>query len=172
MTNESLRIAKFHKVSFGQFKEAWFDTFGSEDETAVQEIYDAISLPARATSKDAGYDFVSPLDFTLEPGQEIKVPTGIRAVMSTGWYLMCCPKSGLGFKYYVRFANTVGIVDCGYACSDNEGHIFVKLRNEGNKTMQVNQGDKLFQGIFCMHGITVDDDATGERNGGFGSTGR
>ena len=35
------RIAKFHKVSFEQFKAGWVDTFGETDETVLKEKYDA-----------------------------------------------------------------------------------------------------------------------------------
>ena len=41
--------------------------------------------------------------------------------------------------------------------------------NEG-KTVDVPQGTGFAQGIFLEYGITVDDDADGIRNGGFGST--
>ena len=68
--------------------------------------------------------------------------------------------------------NTVGIIDSDYFYSDNEGHIFVKLTNDSNegKTLTVEQGTGIVQGIFLEYGVTVDDGAEGIRNGGFGST--
>ena len=42
------RIAKFHKVSFEQFQEGWTDTFGPEDKSRIQEIYDGLPEPQRA----------------------------------------------------------------------------------------------------------------------------
>ena len=68
--------------------------------------------------------------------------------------------------------NTVGIIDSDYFYSDNEGHIFIKMTNASNegKTVEVAQGVGFAQGIFLEYGITVDDDARGIRNGGFGST--
>ncbi len=36
--------------------------------------------------------------------------------------------------------------------------------------MELAQGIGFAQGIFLEYGITVDDEAEGERNGGFGST--
>ena len=82
------------------------------------------------------------------------------------------PRSGLGFKYRLQLNNTVGIIDSDYFYSDNEGHIFTKLTNDSNegKTVEVTAGTGFMQGIFLEYGITVDDDAKGERNGGFGST--
>ena len=129
-------------------------------------------MPARATAGSAGYDFFSPLTFSLAPGETIKIPTGIRVQMETGWVLQCYPRSGLGFKYRLQLNNTVGIIDSDYYFSDNEGHIFAKLTNDGKeqKTVEVVQGQGFMQGIFVPFGITVDDDATAIRNGGFGST--
>lgn len=166
------RIAKFHKVSFTQFKEAWIDTFGTETESKIQEIYDGIKCPKRATAGSAGYDFFAPVAFSMIPGETIKIPTGIRVEMEQEWVLKCYPRSGLGFKYRLQLNNTVGIIDSDYFYSDNEGHIFVKLTNDSreNKTVEVGHGEGFMQGIFIEYGITVDDDVITERNGGFGST--
>ena len=93
------KIAKFHKVSYEQFLEGWKDTFPETTEEKVKEIYEQIRLPKRATAGSAGYDFFSPVDFTVAPGQGIKIPTGIRVEMEPEWVLKCYPRSGLGFKY-------------------------------------------------------------------------
>lgn len=161
-----LRIAKFEKVSLAQFAES----FGAGADVAYAEL----RLPRRATSGSAGYDIYSPMDFELKPGETVKIPTGIRAVMEDGWVLMIFPRSGLGFKYRLQLNNTVGVIDSDYCLSDNEGHIFVKLTNDSNegKTVSVKRGDAFAQGVFLPFGITTDDAAAGIRNGGFGSTDR
>ena len=161
------RIAKFEKVSYQQFDFSWQDTFNEKE-----NIYNELKLPHRATSGSAGYDFYSPLDFTLSPGESIKIPTGIRARIDDGWVLKIYPRSGLGFKYRLQLNNTVGIIDSDYYNSDNEGHIFIKITNDSKdgKILNIKKGDAFAQGIFIEYGITVDDDADGIRNGGFGST--
>lgn len=167
------RIAKFHKVSKEQFLEGWKDTFGDAyTEEEILRLYDDIRLPKRATSGSAGYDFYAPDSFTVKPGEIIKIPTGIRVEMEEDWVLKCYPRSGLGFKYRLQLNNTVGIIDSDYFYSDNEGHIFVKLTNDTHedKTVELPKGTGFMQGIFVEYGITVDDDAAGKRNGGFGST--
>lgn len=138
----------------------------------VKKIYDSIQLPIRATSGSAGYDFKSPITFILKPGQTIKIPTGIKVKIDDGWVLKCYPRSGLGFKYRLQLNNTVGIIDSDYYYSDNEGHIFAKLTNDTKegKTVEITAGSGFMQGIFVEYGITLDDDATEIRNGGFGST--
>ena len=166
------RIAKFHKVSWEQFRKDWVDTFGEQPEEKIREIYEGIKLPKRATRGSAGYDFFAPVDITLAPGETAKIPTGIRVEMEQDWVLKCYPRSGLGFKFRLQLNNTVGIIDSDYFYSDNEGHIFSKITNDSNedKTVSIAAGTGFMQGIFVEYGITVDDEATGVRNGGFGST--
>ena len=166
------RIAKFHKVSAERFMADWKDTFPETAEETIADIYNKIKLPVRATAGSAGYDFFSPVDITLNPGETVKIPTGIRVEMEQDWVLKCYPRSGLGFKYRLQLNNTVGIIDSDYFYSDNEGHIFAKLTNDSNegKTVELEAGSGFMQGIFVEYGITMDDDVTTVRNGGFGST--
>ena len=166
------RVGRFHKVSEERFLEDWKDTFGEVQEEEVQKIYGDIRLPQRATSGSAGYDFFSPVDFTLQPGETVKIPTGIRVEMEPNWVLKCYPRSGLGFKFRLQMNNTVGIIDSDYFYSDNEGHIFAKLTNDTNeeRTVALKAGTGFMQGIFVEYGITFDDDVTDIRNGGLGST--
>lgn len=166
------RIAKFHKVSFEQFQQGYIDSVGSEEEEKIRKIYDAVRLPKRATAGSAGYDFYTPVSIRLRPRETSKIPTGIRVEMDENWVLKCYPRSGLGFKYRLQLNNTVGIIDSDYFYSDNEGHIFVKITNDSKegKTVEIESGAGFMQGIFVEYGITMDDEVTAVRNGGFGST--
>ena len=164
------KIAKFEKVSFEQYKKDFEDKFNTLDN--VNQIYNDICLPKRATKGSAGYDFFAPIDITLKPGETIKIPTGIRVKIEDGWVLKCYPRSGLGFKYRMQLNNTVGIIDADYYFSSNEGHIFTKITNDSNegKTIEIKKGQGFMQGIFVEFGITYDDDVQDIRDGGFGST--
>lgn len=166
------RIARFHKVSEEQFLSAAREEFPAYSQKELKDFYASVKLPCRATKGSAGYDFYSPFSFTLEPGASVKVPTGIRAEMEEDWVLKLYPRSGLGFKYRLQLNNTVGIIDSDYFYSDNEGHIMAKITNDSRegKTLEIHAGMGFMQGIFLEYGITVDDDASGIRNGGFGST--
>lgn len=168
------RIAKFEKVSYEQFEKDWL-SFEAENkialpESCIKEIYDNIKLPKRATSGSAGFDFYTPIGFNLNIRETIKIPTGIRCKMDAGWVLKIYPRSGLGFKYCEMLANTVGIIDEDFYYSDNEGHIHIKILNNGNNSFSVEEGKGFCQGIFVPFGITVDDDVETKRNGGWGST--
>lgn len=166
------RIARFHKVSAEQFATGFLGAFPESTEAEIADVYERIELPCRATSGSAGYDFFSPLTFTLKPGETAMVPTGIRAEMEDGWVLKLYPRSGFGFKFRLQLNNTVGIIDSDYFHSDNEGHIFAKITNDSNegKSVYIEAGVGFMQGIFIEYGIVYDDDATDVRNGGFGST--
>ena len=168
------RVAQFFKVGFANFAEAVKGDFPGFSDADIEEMYEEIRLPRRATRGSAGYDFLAPFSFTLKPGETIKIPTGIRVKIDEEWVLKIYPRSGLGFKYRLQMNNTVGIVDSDYYGSDNEGHIFAKITNDSNEglTMKLAAGQAFMQGIFLPFGITEDDQALTERNGGFGSTDR
>ena len=162
------RMAKFLKVSEENFISS-LDGFSKEE---AKKIYEDIKLPLRATKYSAGYDFYAPFDFTLKPGETIKIPTGIRAKMREDYALFLLPRSGLGFKYRLQLNNTIGLIDADYFYSDNEGHIFAKITNDSNegKIISVKKGEAFIQGVFLSYGITEDDEVNSIRNGGFGST--
>ncbi len=165
------RIAVFEKVSFSQFEADWKKNF--PETTDIKAVYDSIKLPKRATTGSAGYDFYAPANIMLEKGKSVLIPTGIRSKIENGWVLNIFPRSGLGFKHRVQLDNTVGIIDSDYYNSSNEGHIMIKLScdaHDQGHTVELVAGDGFAQGIFMPFGITLDDDADGIRDGGFGST--
>jgi dUTP pyrophosphatase len=158
------RVRGFEKISRKQF---------DEDFTGLFVDYDDIKLPKRGTYKSAGYDVFAPFTIQLLPKEEIKIPTGIKVYMQSDEVLKAYPRSGHGFKYFLRLANTVGIIDADYIESDNEGHIWVKIRNEGEKSLTIDVGQGMCQVIFEKYLLADGDDFTGvQRNGGFGSTGK
>ena len=155
----------FEKISFEQFK---------KDISDDEELYRAYNVPKRNTMGSAGYDYESLIAFTLSPGEIKKIPTGIKAHMNDGEVLLNVVRSSMGFKYNVRMCNQVGVIDKDYYNNpDNEGHIWIRLENHGDKDYVVNVGDKICQGIF-MNFLTVDNDneIKNERTGGLGSTDR
>lgn len=162
--------SNIEKVRGFEFVDRVFDD-GIDCATDESPIY---IKPKRSTKKSAGYDIFSPIDFKLAPGKDIVIKLGIKAYMQDDEFLMIAPRSGLGFKFYSRLANTVGIIDADYYNNeDNEGEIAVKIRNESeDKELIVEKGKAICQAIFMKY-LLVDGDSTdegGERKGGFGST--
>ena len=157
----------FEKISFEQYVK---DVGGERHDLAVE--YLDIKLPRRATAKSAGYDIYSPFSFELNPGETIKIPTGIKAYMQNDEVLKIYIRSSLGFKYDVVLSNSTGIIDADYFNNpNNEGHIWIKLINHGDKTLSINKGEAIAQGIFEKYLIADNDKPVKEeRVGGIGST--
>lgn len=155
-------MRKFERISFKQFAKDL--EFGN---------YDDVKLPERKTSKSAGYDFISFLDITIKPNEVVKIPTGIKVCLEDDEFLGIFVRSSMGFKYNVRMCNQVGIIDADYYNnSDNEGHIWIKLQNHGDKEYVINKGDAFAQGIIMKYYITDNYDTQEVRIGGIGSTDR
>lgn len=153
----------FEKISFEQF---------SKDIDSNKDLYDSYSLPKRQTKNSAGYDFESVIDFSLEPGEARVIPLGVKACMNSDEVLFLIIRSSLGFKNNIRMCNQVGVIDSDYYRNiNNEGHIFVKLQNEGTEAFSVKKGTRIFQGIFVKY-LTVDneEEINNERVSGIGST--
>lgn len=133
-TSRLQKVAKFEKVSLDQYIES-FRKLGVDStvlsDQKIEEAWKNIKLPTRASSGSAGYDFYLPMALYLAPGCSVVIPTGIRCRIDNGFCLKVLPKSGLGFKYRVSIGNTVGLIDSDYYYSDNEGHIMVKMVNDG-----------------------------------------
>ena len=157
----TIRVGKFEKISLKQ----WHKDYLSLDDKMLNEI---IKIPTRATKGSAGYDIVTPFDIDLKVGESMKVPTGLKCKVDNGWFLGIFPKSGLGFKYSLRLGNSIGVIDEDYY--NNEGHIWVKIQNDGDKDFHLDAGKAFCQGIFLPYGITYDDESEGVRVGGLGST--
>lgn len=124
------------------------------------------------------YGFINPmtLDEIAATTKELKtkvtlVSTGMKCYLEPGQYLEISARSSLPLKHWLVVANGVGIIDADYADnSDNEGEIFFQIINLSPFAIQLKKGDKIGQGIIKSYGVTDDDQATGERKGGFGST--
>lgn len=148
------------------------DNFNTFKDMSLEQVYDDIKIPVRATKKSAGFDFFAPYDFQLSPGETIKIATGIRVILDDDKFLMCVPRSGHGFKARIQLDNTIGIIDADYSDSSNEGHIHFKLTNDSRtgKHIRVNRGEGMVQAIIVKYYTVDDDDASRQRDGGFGST--
>ena len=153
-------MRKFEKISALEFEKDILDG-----------KYEDLVLPRRSTKNSAGYDFISVIDINLKPGERKIIPTGIKVIMNENEFLALYIRSSLGFKYNIRMCNQVGIIDADYyGNSDNEGHIYVCLENEGKEEINIKKGDRFVQGIFTPFLITDDDTATETGLGGIGST--
>ncbi len=142
-------MRNFEKISFEQFKKDIEDNL---------DLYNEYQLPTRDTPYAAGYDFHAIGDFIIKPGESKKIPTGVKAQMYNDEMLLLCIRSSQGFIYNVRLINQVGVIDKDFCDNPtNEGHIWIGLKNEGEKDYIVNKGDGIAQGVFIKYLLTDND---------------
>ena len=134
-----------------------------------------INLPIRKTKGAAGYDFEAAED-TLIPSfnkgiNPILIPTGIKAYMQDDEVLYLYNRSSNPKKKGLILANSVGVIDKDYYENpDNDGHIMFAFYNTKEEDILIKKGEAIGQGVFMKYLLCDDDNTTGERKGGFGST--
>ena len=139
----------FEKISFERFK---------KDIKDDKELYECYKLPSRGSTAAAGYDLFLVEDLTIAPNEIVKIPTGVKMRCEKDEVLLIIVKSSTGFKYNIRLVNQVGVIDADYYNNkDNEGHIFVKIQNEGDKTITFKAGEAVAQGVFIKYLLTQSD---------------
>ena len=156
-------MRRFEKISFKQF---------ALDIKDDKELYNEYKLIVRKTKGSAGYDFFSIEDFSIEPGEIKRIPTGIKSIFPNDEVLLLFVRGNVGYKWNVRMCNQVGLIDSDfYNNVDNEGHIWFALQNEGDNTFIVHRGESFGQGIFIKYfKIDNEEEINNIRKGGFGST--
>ena len=131
-----------------------------------------IQLPKRATEHSVAYDFFSPVEATINPGESVMIWTDVKAMMFYDNALLLNVRSSMG-KHPVMIANTQGWIESDYYNNpDNDGNIGFRLYNLGDAPYEIHAGDRIGQGMFVKYMVTADDQASGKRLGGFGSSGK
>ena len=134
-----------------------------------------INLPKRKTKYAAAYDIESAEDIILpsfKPGMKpTLIKTGLKAYMLPDEVLMMYPRSSGPKKQGILFPHSSGIVDQDYyETPTNDGHIMVQCINIKDEDVQIKKGETIAQVMFQKYLVIDNDDAEGDRTGGFGST--
>ena len=130
-------------------------------------------MPQRKTAKSAGYDIIALTDedVYVHPGMSVNLETGVKACMEDDEVMLLFIRSSLGIKQGLTLSNSCGVIDADYYNNpDNDGHFILNIINTGNSVQRIPARSRVAQAVFVKY-LTVDDDnATGERIGGIGST--
>lgn len=153
-----------------------------------------INLPKRQTKNAVGYDFEAAEDVVIPsiwklafqgitkylngyserilPTEPTVIPTGIKAYFKEDEGLFLYNRSGNPRKKGLILANGVGCVENDFADNPkDEGHIQFAFWNLFPFDITIKKHERIGQGVFQKFLITDDDEATGNRQGGWGSTG-
>lgn len=134
-----------------------------------------VNMPVRKTKYSAGYD-IEAVEDTIIPSFKLGmkptlVKTGLKAYCMNDEYIKLVNRSSNPGKKGLILANSVGIIDADYYNNpDNDGHFMFAYYNFFTEDILIKKGDVIGQAIFEKFLITDNDNASGERVGGFGST--
>ena len=138
----------------------------------IKRLDPTVPLPSYAKAGDAGADLATRIDFTINPGERMLVPTGISIALPNGYVALVHPRSGLAIKHGISMVNTPGTVDAGY-----RGELQVILINHDlTQPVSFKKGDRIAQLVIQKleraDFVEVSDLPGSDRAaGGFGSTG-
>ncbi len=125
-------------------------------------------LPIRSTKGSAGYDFIAPADYVVPAHGECLIESGVSIELDSDKVLLLFVRSSYGFKYGVTLSNGTGVIDSDFYPNTMK----CKLRNDSDNDLIIKKGDKYMQGVIVKYYTADDDNATGVRTGGIGSTGK
>jgi dUTP pyrophosphatase len=139
----------------------------------IKRLDESVPLPSYAKAGDAGADLATRIDFTIQPGERMLVPTGISIALPNGYVALVHPRSGLAIKHGISMVNTPGTVDAGY-----RGELQVILINHDlTQPVSFKKGDRIaqlvIQKVERAQFVEVENLPGSERSvDGFGSTGK
>ena len=161
----------------------------------IEKCHDNAKIPVYANLTDAGADLYAVEDIIINPGETVLVPTGLKVAIPRGYEIQVRPKSGRALKTKMRVANSPGTIDAGYRDEikviidnieppfkdikyhfDDEGKVIIDSILHGS-SYSISKGDKFAQLVLNevpkMDFVEVESVSkyTGNRGGGFGSTG-
>ena len=169
---------------------------GVSNEQLIGEGYEdkGIKLPVRATKNSVGYDIFAADDITIpsiwktvfnnfkkflsmnnefEEISPTKIFTGIKAYFKEDEVMIIANRSSGPSKLGLVMANSIGIFECDYYNNPtNDGNIIFQYYNFFPKDITIKKGEKIGQAYFQKFLIADNDNATGNRTGGIGSTGK
>lgn len=83
-------------------------------EIPVEICRENAKLPTYATNGSAAMDIYSPEEYTIDCGQTIIIPIGIKVAIPRGYALLIQPRSGMSRRMKVRIPNSPGLIDEDY----------------------------------------------------------
>lgn len=147
---------------------------GNNTLVPIKKLSDTAIIPTKGSKYAAGHDLYADIKEAIQinPGDTLKVSTGVAIAIPEGCFGGIYPRSGLATKQGLAPANKVGVID-----SDYRGPIIVALHNHSSIPQIIHPGDRIAQLIIQPYWQfdwdEVDElDETDRGDGGFGSSGK
>ncbi len=136
----------------------------------IKKLDPEAKLPDYAHAGDAGLNMYANETITLQPGEAVKVKSGIAMEIPEGYVGLMWDRSGLATNH--RLKSLGGVIDSCY-----RGESLYGLINLGTEPYTINKGDKviqmLVQKVETVEVAEVEElSGTSRGEGGFGSTGK
>ena len=130
--------------------------------------------PVYSTDGSAGLDIFYPYEkeLLLPSGESATFDTGLSVEIPNGYVGLMAVRSSIGFKYETQLTTGMSVID-----SDFRGTIKVKVRNFGNQSFTIKQGERVAQMIILPYeqvqlNRVFELEETERGEGGIGSTGK
>lgn len=152
----------------------FFMKVGAPFSMKFQKLNSKAITPTKGSKYSAGMDLYACIDndITINPGETVKIGTGLAFELPENTFGAIFARSGLATKQGLAPANKVGVCD-----EDYRGEYIVPLHNHSNVPVTVKSGDRIAQ-LVIMPYIPVELEEveslsdTERGSGGFGSSGR
>ena len=132
-----------------------------------KKLTDNATMPERATKGSAGYDISASETVTIQPGEIKLVSTGLAIQMEQDDVMLLIDRSSNPRKRGLILSNSLGVIDHDYFPNEFKG----MFTNITDKPVTIEAGQRIMQAVFVKYGLVDNDNAAGQRTGGFGSTG-
>ena len=110
-------------------------------ELLIHRLDPGLPLPQTEYPGDAGLDLRARADVQIEPGQRVRIPTGIAIAMPPGFVGLIHPRSGMAIQVGFTLLNAPGTIDAGF-----RGEISVIGHNADPVTaISILRGDRIAQ---------------------------
>lgn len=139
----------------------------------IKRIDKKLPIPKYHTKGAVGFDFLARKKTLVKPKSLAKIPGNLVVQTPKGYMLLLASRSSTPFKKGLMIANGVGIGDQDFS-GDNDEYL-IAVYNFTKKTVTVERGERIAQGIFVKVGVADFEEVNKMSNssrGGFGTTGK
>lgn len=140
----------------------------------IKKLSNTAIIPTKGSEYAAGHDLHADLKEAIQvnPGDTLKIPTGIAMAIPNGYFGAIYARSGLATKQGLAPANKVAVIDADY-----RGELIVVLYNQSNVPQIVHPGDRIAQLViqpYIDYNVKIVEElnSTERGDGGFGHSGK